>query len=65
MDISELTPEILAELRTPRPYPAVTLVLPPIRRSPSARRPASRCAACAPRRSGGWPRTRTSSGTCG
>ncbi|NUP49718.1 MAG: hypothetical protein HOW97_20775 [Catenulispora sp.] len=28
MDISELTPELLADLRAPRPYPAVTLVMP-------------------------------------
>ena len=28
MDISELTPETLAELRSARPYPAVTLVMP-------------------------------------
>ena len=28
MDISELTPETLAALRAPRPYPAVTLVMP-------------------------------------
>ncbi|MEY9931643.1 hypothetical protein ABH926_006292 [Catenulispora sp. GP43] len=28
MDISELTPETLATLRTPRPYPAVTMVMP-------------------------------------
>lgn len=28
MDISELTPETLAELRSPRPYPAVTMVMP-------------------------------------
>jgi hypothetical protein len=28
VDISELTPEALAALRTPRPYPAVTLVMP-------------------------------------
>ncbi|MBS2554161.1 hypothetical protein KGQ19_45635 [Catenulispora sp. NL8] len=28
MDISELTPETLATLRAPRPYPAITLVMP-------------------------------------
>ncbi|ACU73448.1 conserved hypothetical protein [Catenulispora acidiphila DSM 44928] len=28
MDISELTPETLATLRSPRPYPAVTMVMP-------------------------------------
>jgi hypothetical protein len=36
VDISELTPEALAALRRPRPYPAVTMVMPTYPRDPFA-----------------------------